>query len=454
MTDIFISYAREDKAKAAKLTAALQAQGWSVWWDARIPAGKTFHEVIEAALHKARCVVVVWSKHSVTSDWVMEEAEEGRRRKILIPVVIDDVNPPMGFRLYQTAQLGGWDGDPGAQVFEELRADVADLLGEKTRDAGRADERPASPPKQEKHSAKKPRKPSGRVEPIDSRSAQTTAQPDPFLEPEMVYISVGRFLMGSPKSRWWSWFFDKEQPDERQHEVVVDDFAMGKYPVTFAEYDAFCEATGRKKPADEGWGRNRRPVINVSWKDAFDYADWLSTQTGTHYRLPTEAEWEYAARGSMQTAYWWGDEFEEGFANCNGSHQQTTPVDAFKPNPFGLFDMLGNVWEWTGSVYASNYDGSEKRSVGKIDPGRRVIRGGSWLYDPGGVRSAYRDGGFPDAPNSVTTPGAAGLYTFGTLDFSAFSAVMRMIRTDSRVEMVSDPQVVVSHIERYEAEHI
>src|SRR5688572_12919344 len=129
MADIFVSYSRKDVSFARALAAALSAHGWSVWWDRHIPAGRTFDEVIAEALAAARCVIVVWSKDSVTSDWVREEADEGRRREILIPVLIDDVRPPLGFGRIQAADLRRWDGSEASDGFDKLVADIEALLG-------------------------------------------------------------------------------------------------------------------------------------------------------------------------------------------------------------------------------------------------------------------------------------------------------------------------------------
>ncbi|MDM8563466.1 SUMF1/EgtB/PvdO family nonheme iron enzyme, partial [Candidatus Marithioploca araucensis] len=206
--------------------------------------------------------------------------------------------------------------------------------------------------------------------------------------PEMVLIPAGMFRMGDITGNG----LDREQP---VHEVSVESFAMGRYLVTFAEYDYFCEQTSgwfkkRKKPYDEGWGRGNRPVINVSWYDAVAYTEWLSEQTGQQYRLSTEAEWEYAARAGTETDYWWGNEIDETQANYNMNLGQTSPVGDYDPNPFGLYDMLGNVWEWTCSEYEAPYNGKEKVCISKKSNERRVLRGGSWDIVPRGLRAAFR----------------------------------------------------------------
>ncbi len=196
----------------------------------------------------------------------------------------------------------------------------------------------------------------------------------------MAAIKAGCFAMG-----------EKGQT----HQVCLDAFKIGRYEVTFAEYDFFCDATGRAKPADQGWGREQRPVINVSWADATAYADWISQVTGGRYRLPTEAEWEYAARAGTGTEYWWGDEVGRNHANCSGcgsqwDGKQTAPAGTFPANPWGLYDTAGNVWEWTCAAYG-DYDGQrEKICEGNNDAALRVIRGGSWLDQPVWLRSAYR----------------------------------------------------------------
>ena len=212
--------------------------------------------------------------------------------------------------------------------------------------------------------------------------------------PEMVVIPGGSFMMGSPTSE--SGRQDDESP---QHRVTIKaPFAIGKYEVTFAEWDACVAAGGcARRPGDNGWGRGNQPVIGVNWNDAQQYAQWLSQKTGHTYRLPSEAEWEYAARASTRTARPWGASIGQAAANCDGcgsqwDGKQTAPVGSFPANGFGLHDMLGNLWEWTEDCWNSNYLGApEDGGAWKNgDCDRRVLRGGSWFGSPRCVRSADR----------------------------------------------------------------
>ena len=151
------------------------------------------------------------------------------------------------------------------------------------------------------------------------------------------------------------------------------------------------------RPADEGWGRGDRPVINVSWQDAQSYVSWLSRETGEDYRLPSEAEWEYAARAGSTTKYSWGNEIGRNRANCErgrcgDSYRNTAPVGSFGANAFGLHEMHGNVWEWVEDCWNSSYEGAPSNGSawlrGKCE--ERVVRGGSWDNAPRLLRSAMR----------------------------------------------------------------
>jgi formylglycine-generating enzyme required for sulfatase activity len=240
----------------------------------------------------------------------------------------------------------------------------------------------------------------------------------PF-EPEMVAIKGGAFIMGTE---------DGAEFERPAHAVVVSDFEIGKYHVTHDEFAAFVEDTGYVTEAEtigsgrilrdgrfeyypgftwRQWngpgsspeGRGRHPVIQVSWNDAVVYCRWLSTQTGRAYRLPTEAEWEYACRGGTQTRYWWGDSLDTSKLNCRekwisgdsnewpkDQHTLTTEVDAYPPNPFGLHDMLGNTWDWVVDYAVEDYylQLTRMKTSPVVDPQgaargtNRVLRGGGW----------------------------------------------------------------------------
>ena len=188
--------------------------------------------------------------------------------------------------------------------------------------------------------------------------------------PEMVVVPAGTFMMGEGSSQ--------------RRTSIAQPFAVGKFEVTFAEWEACVGGggcTSNKSPSDQGWGKDRRPVINVSRNDAKEYVSWISRKTGKSYLLLTEAEWEYAARAGTTTAYSWGEAIGRGNANCDGcgsqwDNKQTAPVGSFKPNDFGLHDMHGNVLEWCEEAVGSS---------------SRFLRGGSWNYNPYNVRSAYRN---------------------------------------------------------------
>jgi formylglycine-generating enzyme required for sulfatase activity len=211
---------------------------------------------------------------------------------------------------------------------------------------------------------------------------------------ELVTVCGGTFSMGSPDDEKGA--LSNEHP---RHPVTLDTFAIGKFEVTFAEYDQFAKATGRRNPVDEGWGRGNRPVINVSWDEARAFCQ--------HYKLdkldlPTEAQWEYAARAGTITAYWWGDDIGRNRANCYNcgsqwDNKETAPVGSFDPNPSGLHDTAGNVWEWTRDCYQSDLYKNRKADQTTLDPlvdsmacKYRSLRGGSFDLSAEDLRSAVR----------------------------------------------------------------
>jgi formylglycine-generating enzyme required for sulfatase activity len=217
----------------------------------------------------------------------------------------------------------------------------------------------------------------------------------------MVVIPAGSFMMGSPAGE-----AGRQVTEAPQYNVTIaKPFAVSKFELTFAQWDA-CAAQGDciQHVDDHGWGRDRQPVINVSWNDAQRYVTWLSKITGKTYRLLTESEYEYAARAGTQTAYPWGDEIGNNNANCAGCGSrwdalQTAPVGSFAPNRFGLYDMAGNVWEWVEDCLHEDYnhapaDGSAWMTG---DCGHHRLRGGSWASVSDEIRSANRARAATDA---------------------------------------------------------
>jgi formylglycine-generating enzyme required for sulfatase activity len=206
------------------------------------------------------------------------------------------------------------------------------------------------------------------------------------LEPKMVRIRPSVLLMGSPPE-------EQRAIEQPQHRVRIGyPFEVGKYPVTFREWDSVAkpDPEGDHQPSDEGWGRGRRPVIDVSWNDAQIYIKRLNGATGKAYRLLSEAEWEYCCRAGTQTAYSFGPTISRRQANFKNS--QSLPVDRFPANRFGLVGMHGNVWELCEDCWNDNYsgapaDGSPWRTGSCL---HAVLRGGSWYGHPEGLRSALR----------------------------------------------------------------
>ena len=218
--------------------------------------------------------------------------------------------------------------------------------------------------------------------------------------PDMVVLPAGSVLMGAPESQNRERDYASEIP---QHVVTfAKSFAVSKYELTFADWDACIKGGGctSHMPSDQSWGRVRQPVINVSWDDAQQYVAWLSQVTGKVYRLLSEAEYEYATRAGTTTVYPWGDDIKLNglpMADCydcgsEWDNQQPAPVGSFPPNKFGLYDMVGNVWEWTEDCEHHNYNGAPVDGSAWItgDCNDRVTRGGSWGFNPGGIRPAYR----------------------------------------------------------------
>ena len=446
MADIFVSYKRDDRAAVEPLVRLLEAEHFTVWWDPTIVPGERFDRVIHRALDEASCIVVAWSHLSVDSHWVQDEAGIGRDRGVLVPVSIDGVDPPLGFRQLQTANLADWGGrsdDPRILHFlagvRRITAASDSATGPPRHgDAGHA---PGPIAAEKKHRPEIHHAPPGKTSSFwNVRTAAigasaivaiavavgaalffTNKQPEASIPrrsgpvpversfkdceagcPIMVVVPTGSFLMGSPDAEP-----QRGNDEGPQRQVTISRvLAVAKFPVTFEEWD-FCRSHGGCAgvfPNDSNWGRGRHPVVNVSWEEAKAYLTWLSTFTGKTYRLLSEAEREYIARAGTVTPFSWGNSISWRQANYDASkkyadeqpglfRQETSPVDSFEPNPWGFYQVHGNTWDWVEDCYHDSYEGSPPSNgsawtVG--DCSRRVLRGGSWASQPRNLRSAAR----------------------------------------------------------------
>ena len=475
--DVFISYASADRPRVVPLVEALQQKGWSVWWDRTIPPGKTWDQVIASALDKARCVVVVWSKESVASDYVKEEAEEGKRRGILVPARIDEVIIPFGFRRIQAADLVGWSGALPNGGFDELAGAVSGVLGvdiakpaakaaaasaaeaADTATTVPAEAKPQPPPtavdardpplarsipsifkyrfvlfglaavlliliviyvqghkpettkigvpapKQSpsvsplsptttgQENVKSPAPQSKSVTPsatdykanpsaqvshkeLQARlgaAAKTGARVNPKDGLNYVLIPPGRFKMGC--SAGDSQRYEDESPAHEVH--ISKSFWLGQTEVTQAAWKKVMNSDPSRFKGDQ------LPVDSVSRFDAGKYCEAVGG------RLPTEAEWEYAARAGSNAARY-GDLDAIAWYDKN-SGNTSHAVGGKQANQFGLFDMLGNVWEWVQDDYAPyKPEAATDPAVVIKDSAHKVVRGGSWFNLPRYARASLR----------------------------------------------------------------
>jgi formylglycine-generating enzyme required for sulfatase activity len=513
MADIFISYKSERRAAAEHFAEVLACYGYSVWFDYEAVIGQGFAERIEREIREAKALLVLWCSRSVASRWVREEANLARELGKLVPVKIENCQPPVGSRAARTIDLSAWDGGPCASALDPLIDALEKVTGRDTRlarkalkeyenawwrlgspqpralalkmalsqrEAKRFIRKPPPPPLPEpppppppppapmpveklaepdwerfhigesydagsieayikQYEASEPqwaRKAKKRLAVITAalrgkakaehargaryhaegriRVATPITRPaglhwflpgaggtecfkDAEFGPEMVAVPAGEFWMGSKDG--------EGNADERpRHKVTIaEPFAVGRFAVTFDEWDAARAAGGvTHDPSGQvGGSGRRRPVIDVSWDDAQAYVKWLSFTTVQPYRLLSEAEWEYCCRAGTETQYWWGDEVSREQANYDGNYawekgakdnQKLRPVNSFRPNAWGLYQVHGNVWEWCADCWHGNYrDAPADGSAWTAGDGQyRVARGGSWGGGSDTLRAARR----------------------------------------------------------------
>jgi len=383
-----------------------------LWQDvAAIPHGADWQQEIHKALDQSSFLIPIVTPAFLQSEWCCKEVLHFRQREqalgrgdLIFPfryidvsdIESHEVHDPVVLALLKARQ---WiDFTPFRYRSPEIE-EVASLLGSLAASLRAALRRAPPPPPAELtlRGMAPPRSPD--PPPELPRPAIIAPSPPAFPIPETVLIPVGTFQMGAPEAeskREGTEDWDKDASP--MHEVTIaKPFWLGKYPVTRGEFAAFAADTGRDgEPwASPGFAQDdRHPVVRVSHADALAYLGWPSQKTGQTWRLPSEAEWEYAARAGTTTARYWGNAAGKPGEHAHfASSDGTCPAGSFPPNRFGLHDMLGNVWEWTADAWHDNYrgapaDGSVWMAAGEAD---RVVRGGSWRNVARAVRAAGRN---------------------------------------------------------------
>ncbi len=470
--DVFLSHNSRDKPAVIKLAKRLKAQGLNVWLDVwELRPGQPWQEALEHIIETTQTAAVLvgadgfgpWQSREMRG-CLSEFAEHGKAViPVLLPTCPTEV-PELPFFLKQLTWVDLREGKEDSGFYnliwgitgirpKELDEDGSLIVPEqqdseskqkmqtskarvrKPRPSRTQNTKPeeasanqfgnptviqlrpavATPKNWENSKTKIPHIhgwPSDKVQALQHEAANSLGLSTTFRDklkaggegPLMAVIPAGSYLMGSPT----------DEPERRdsegpQHRVTfAQPFAIGVYAVTFDEFDQYCQETGKPLVDDAGWGRGRRPIINVSWHDAQAYCAWLSAQTGQPYRLPSEAEWEYACRAGTITPFHFGNtinpqqaNYDANFAYNGGAKGEyrgkTVAVDEFQPNPFGLYQMHGNVWEWCADAWHDHYAGAPEDGsawAGGADA-PLSLRGGAWDYEPRDLRCSYRFGYFP-----------------------------------------------------------
>jgi formylglycine-generating enzyme required for sulfatase activity len=414
----FVSHSHADNVYCRQFVEGLRRCGLEVWYDEHNLGWGALRQVIERELQAREHFIAILSPAAVASDWVNAEIDaalfllgRGQLRSFLL-VTAAPCDVPLLLQRYKRIEAPGGQGyAPGEAAIRTVSIVAPELVVARAPAAGPVAARPDN------------------VAPLvmpspQAASSQPAVTPDHFpprlaalgftagLAPDGKYIlppvcdvAAGEFLMGSDPKR------DRaaENSEKPQHRVALAAYQIARFPVTVAEYACFVRA-GCAQPATGYHGvdwptqltRLDRPVTSVSWHDAVAYAAWLAERTGERWRLPSEAEWEKAARGADGRIYPWGDAYVA--TRCNtleSGAKTTTPVDRYPSgaSPCGVLDLAGNVWEWTASEFQpypyTLAAGREPREV----PELRVLRGGSWMNRLVYVRAAYR---YPVAPVTFT----------------------------------------------------
>jgi formylglycine-generating enzyme required for sulfatase activity len=410
---LFISYARKDVEFAQKLNADLQRHGVTTWIDELgIRSGEDWPDRIAMAIEGCKAMLVILSPHSVASRWVRRElAFADTKGKRVLPLLYKPCGLPKWFELsFGNVQRADFSRGSYDTNLTELLASIQQVLGLTVATLAQ-EEIPVWLRILREEGLEEPsleEVPTAEEVVAEAADVLTISSP---IHLELVRVPAGEFLMGSDPVK----DKDAEDDEQPQHRVYLSEFRIGKYPVTNAQYAAFVRATQHEAP--EHWergevpsGKENNPAVYVSWHDAVAFCQWLSRETGKTFRLPTEAEWEKAARGTDGWIYPWGNEWDEAKLNSEEAGPgDTTPVGQYSPDgdsPYGAADMSGNVWEWcadwfNGEEYQHRAKSTVRDPQGPKEGASRVLRGGSFLNARSGVRCAVRSGFYPDLRSTL-----------------------------------------------------
>jgi formylglycine-generating enzyme required for sulfatase activity len=410
VADVFVSYKREEAETARRIVDALKESGLSVWWDDGITPREAWDSQIELAISAAETVLVLWSPLAVASEWVRKEAHYAQDRGKLVPAFIQPCTLPLAFSLTQTVNLTAWQGNREDLQWRKLLSWISDLIATKPGNANLPSGLTPGPAVNSHRNAV------GELasgEPIyDGAFINPSTPPGTLFRdseemPVMRIVPRGSFLLGAPA-------YDPDGAPFEKPQKRIDipaSYAIGVYPVLYSEYKKICGTPPAPSAAVEpkpGWfARPKKesepvvpaavqpqgdiPLTNVSYDDAQIFADRISALSTQSYRIPSEAEWEYACRAGTATRYSCGDTIAPSAA-AFGLSAGPVAVGKFAPNNFGLYDMHGNVREWTADLWHDSYDLTPSDGRPALDgySSMRLVRGGGWRDGAVMLRSAAR----------------------------------------------------------------
>lgn len=404
--DVFISHSSLDSKLAYAMCDYLEEKKISCWIAPRdVQGGTEYAEAIIMGIRNCKIMVVLFNKNANDSIYVKNEVERAFNYKsILIPFKLDQTIPSASLELFlgSVHSLDATTGNP-EDCFDLLYQNCERVLKKKERifkekpiipSAFESEESTIENLHEHNQEEKNPQNKKINESKINKRIALigfgsllffiwififylNSEPPPPVVKPIITWVDIpkGEFKMGNPEY--------PKGTDEIPHKVSLNAFKMSAHEITFEQYDVFCEATEREMPSDQGWGRGKRPVTNVSWLDATAFAKWMDC------RLPTEAEWEYACRSGSTTPFNTGKVLSTSVANFD-TNIQTKEVGSFDPNKWGLHDMHGNVWEWCSDWYGAYKPKNQLNPTGPSKGAKKINRGGCYESTENSCRSYYR----------------------------------------------------------------